>query len=98
MKHAHWILVFSLACGSAWADEDISKVNGRISAEAGKTYGDLETVNGSIEIGAATQTKNVETVNGSIQVGEHARTGGVSTVNGGIRLGSKVVVLSLIHI
>ncbi|MEA9560918.1 hypothetical protein [Xanthomonas campestris] len=92
MKHAHWILVFSLACGSAWADEDISKVNGRISAEAGKTYGDLETVNGSIEIGAATQTKNVETVNGSIQVGEHARTGGVSTVNGGIRLGSKVVV------
>ncbi|WDJ47349.1 hypothetical protein JH286_21685 [Xanthomonas campestris pv. campestris] len=87
MKHAHWILVFSLACGSAWADEDISKVNGRISAEAGKTYGDLETVNGSIEIGAATQTKNVETVNGSIQVGEHARTGGVSTVNGDITVG-----------
>ncbi|KLD72203.1 hypothetical protein [Xanthomonas pisi] len=92
MKPQYLLLVLSLACSTAWADEDISKVNGRISAEAGKTYGGLETVNGSIEIGAGAQTKDVETVNGGIKIGDGARTGGVSTVNGAISLGQKVIV------
>ena len=26
MKHAHWILVFSLACGSAWARTPVSAI------------------------------------------------------------------------
>ncbi|MCC8555906.1 hypothetical protein [Xanthomonas hortorum] len=92
MKSQHLLLMVSLVCTSAWANEDISKVNGRISAEAGQSYGALDTVNGSIEIGAGAQIKSVETVNGSIQIGERARTGGVSTVNGAITLGQKVVV------
>ncbi|MEB1609665.1 hypothetical protein VDQ74_07125 [Xanthomonas campestris pv. campestris] len=92
MKPQHLLLALSLVCASAWADEDISKVNGRISAEAGKVYGGLDTVNGSIEVGAGAQTRKVETVNGSIQIGDNARTGDVSTVNGAITLGQKVVV------
>ncbi|APP75941.1 hypothetical protein [Xanthomonas vesicatoria] len=92
MKPQHLLLALSLVCTSAWADEDISKVNGRISAEPGKAYGGLETVNGSIEIGAGAQTKDVETVNGGIRIGENARTGGVETVNGSITLGQKVIV------
>lgn len=92
MKPQHLLLALSLVCASAWADEDISKVNGRISAEAGKVYGGLDTVNGSIEVGAGAQTRSVETVNGSIQIGDNARTGDVSTVNGAITLGQKVVV------
>ena len=32
--------------------QDIDKVNGSITAEAGQTYGDLETVNGSIHVEA----------------------------------------------
>ncbi|MFY0449209.1 hypothetical protein ACOMHD_14485 [Xanthomonas codiaei] len=92
MKPQVLLLALSLVCASAWADDDISKVNGRISAEAGKVYGGLETVNGSIEVGAGAQTKDVETVNGGIQIGNGARTGGVSTVNGAISLGQKVTV------
>ncbi|MCC4587861.1 hypothetical protein LL962_12240 [Xanthomonas sp. NCPPB 1067] len=92
MKSPHLLLALSLVCTSAWADDDISKVNGRIGAEAGKVYGNLETVNGSIEVAAGAQTKDVETVNGGIQIGNGARTGGVSTVNGGISVGQKVIV------
>ncbi|WP_372392522.1 hypothetical protein ACCQ05_00125 [Xanthomonas sp. NCPPB 3582] len=92
MKPRVLLLTLSLACASAWADDDISKVNGRISAEAGKVYGGLETVNGAIEVGAGAQTKDVETVNGGIQIGNGARTGDVSTVNGAISLGQKVTV------
>ncbi|MCC4604772.1 hypothetical protein [Xanthomonas campestris] len=92
MKPNVLLLTLSLACASAWADDDISKVNGRISAEAGQVYGGLETVNGSIEVGAGAQTKDVETVNGGIQIGNGARTGSVSTVNGAISLGQKVTV------
>ncbi|KOR43946.1 hypothetical protein ADT25_11570 [Xanthomonas oryzae] len=92
MKPQILLLALSLVCTSAWADEDVSKVNGRISADAGKTYGSLETVNGSIEIGAGAQTKHVETVNGGIRIGDNARTGGVETVNGAITLGQKVTV------
>ncbi|KPL48706.1 hypothetical protein XAXN_12100 [Xanthomonas axonopodis] len=92
MKPQILLLALTLVCTSAWADENVSKVNGRISADAGKTYGALETVNGSIEIGAGAQTKNVETVNGGIRIGDNARTGGVETVNGSITLGQKVTV------
>ncbi|AZR25191.1 hypothetical protein [Xanthomonas vasicola] len=92
MKPQILLLALTLVCTSAWADDDVSKVNGRISADAGKIYGSLETVNGSIEIGAGAQTKNVETVNGGIRIGDNARTGGVETVNGAITLGQKVTV------
>lgn len=92
MKPQILLLALSLVCTSAWADEDVSKVNGKISADAGKTYGALETVNGPIEIGAGAQTKNVETVNGGIRIGDNARTGGVETVNGSITPGQKVIV------
>lgn len=92
MKPQSLLLALSLLSTSAWADEDISKVNGRISAEPGRSYGDLETVNGSIEVGAGAQTRDVETVNGGIRIGENARTGGVETVNGSITVGQKVTV------
>jgi len=86
------LLVLALASGSAWADEDISKVNGRITAEAGRQYGGLETVNGGISIQDNATTGDAETVNGGITVGNNARTGGLSTVNGQISIGQKGVV------
>ncbi|WP_312320954.1 hypothetical protein [Stenotrophomonas sp.] len=79
-----------LPIGSAWAVEDVSKVNGSIKAEAGQAYGDLETVNGSIRVGAGATTHSIETVNGGIDIEEGARTGSVSTVNGKITLGPRV--------
>ncbi|PPV07620.1 hypothetical protein XBLMG947_1609 [Xanthomonas bromi] len=84
MKLRILLLALSLVCTSAWA-EDISKVNGKISADAGKTYGALDTVNGSIEIGVGAQTRTVETVNGSITLGQKVTvSGGLETVNGSI--------------
>ncbi|MEQ4574892.1 MAG: hypothetical protein ABN502_08140 [Gammaproteobacteria bacterium] len=85
-------LAVALAGGPAWADEDISKVNGRIVAEAGRQYGDLDTVNGSIEIGEGAKVREAQTVNGGISVGAHAQTRGLSTVNGSINVGAQAIV------
>jgi DUF4097 and DUF4098 domain-containing protein YvlB len=85
-------LVMALAASPAWADEDISKVNGRIVAEAGRQYGDLDTVNGGISIKDGARTGSAETVNGGITVGTKAQTGALSTVNGSINVGAQTIV------
>ncbi len=95
MKHHHSLsalLALALVSGAAWANEDVSKVNGRITAEAGKQYGGLSPVNGGISIEDNATTGDAETVNGGITVGANARTGGLSTVNGQISVGPKVTV------
>jgi len=86
-------LALSLAAvaSTAAAQEDISKVNGSISAEPGQRYGDLDTVNGSIRVDDGVETGDIETVNGGIKVGDGARTGSISTVNGGVRLAGGVI-------
>jgi DUF4097 and DUF4098 domain-containing protein YvlB len=73
----------------AFAQQDIDKVNGGITAEAGQQYGDLETVNGSIKLGSGSRSDDVETVNGGISGGDDVQAGSLSTVNGGIRLGER---------
>ncbi|MCL1635925.1 hypothetical protein M2650_14970 [Luteimonas sp. SX5] len=85
-------LAFALAAalgiagaGPAAAQEDVNKVNGSITANAGQAYGDLETVNGSIRIEAGARVESAQTVNGSIKVAERAQTRDLGTVNGGIR-------------
>lgn len=85
-------LVLALSAGAACAKEDISKVNGRITAQAGQEYGDLDTVNGGVTIEDRAITGDAESVNGGITVGSGARTGGLSTVNGQISVGQKTIV------
>lgn len=85
-------LTLALCAAPAFAAEDISKVNGSISAESGQTYGDLETVNGSIRIAGGATTQDAGTVNGSISVGDKATVGSLETVNGSIKLERDVVV------
>lgn len=92
IRHA-LLLTLALSAAPAFAhDDDTSKVNGSIHAEAGRSYGNLDTVNGGIRIDAKATTGSAETVNGGIDVGDGARTGGLETVNGGIRLGRDVQV------
>ena len=67
---------------------DVSKVNGSITAEAGQTYGDLDTVNGSIRLQDQARTGNVETVNGSVRAGDGIQSRNLGTVNGSIRIGT----------
>ena len=69
--------------------QDIDKVNGGITAQAGQAYGDLSTVNGGIDLEAGVHAQDVETVNGAIEAGDDVSTGSVSTVNGGIRFGQR---------
>jgi DUF4097 and DUF4098 domain-containing protein YvlB len=78
-------LALSLAL-PAFAAQDVDKVNGSITVEAGQEAGDLSTVNGSIRIGAGARTGKAETVNGSITVAENVTAGGLETVNGSIRV------------
>lgn len=83
-----FLLALALNAPLAYAQQDIDKVNGSITAEAGQAYGDLGTVNGSINIETGATARDAETVNGSIKVGDNAHTGDLSTVNGSIRIGS----------
>jgi len=81
------VLPLALALSApAFAAQDIDKVNGSITVEAGQTVGDLETVNGSIKIGAGARAGKAETVNGSITVAENVEAAGLETVNGSIRV------------
>jgi DUF4097 and DUF4098 domain-containing protein YvlB len=92
------VLAFALAMPAAFADgqpavgQDVDKVNGSITAEAGQAYGNLQTVNGGIHVEANARTGNVGTVNGSIHVADGAQVGGLETVNGGVRAGQHVVI------
>ena len=85
----------ALASGGALAQEDISKVNGGVSAEAGQTYRDLSTVNGGIRIGDGARRRNAETVNGGIRGGDGVQAEDMETVNGGINLGARAQVDTL---
>lgn len=85
----------ALSTGAAFAQQDISKVNGGVEAEAGQTYRDVSTVNGGIRIGDGARARNVETVNGGIRAGDGIVVEDMETVNGGIQIGARVQAESL---
>ena len=86
------LLTLALATTPALAQQDVSTVNGSVSADAGQAYGDLETVNGSVSIAAGATVEDASTVNGSITVGDKAQAASLETVNGAIRVGKDVQV------
>ena len=86
------LLTLALATTPALAQQDVSKVNGSVSADAGQAYGDLETVNGSVSIAAGATVEDASTVNGSITVGDKTQAASLETVNGAIRIGKDVQV------
>lgn len=81
--------LIALSSTTALANDDVSKVNGSITVDAGQIRGDVETVNGSIRIGDNAAVDEASTVNGSISVGNNSRASRLETVNGSIRAGSK---------
>jgi DUF4097 and DUF4098 domain-containing protein YvlB len=80
------------AASPAYAQQDIDKVNGSITAEAGQRYGDLETVNGSIRLEDGATVDEASTVNGAIEGGDNVTARSVETVNGAIRFGRKAKI------
>lgn len=85
-------LSLALAAAPALAQQDIDKVFGGITAEAGKEYRNLESVNGGITIREGATVRSAETVNGGITVQARARLGSTETVNGGITIGADAEV------
>lgn len=86
------VLCAGAASGPAFAQQDIDKVNGSITAEGGQRYGDLETVNGSIRLEDGASVDEASTVNGSIQGGDEVSARSVETVNGAIKFGRKAKI------
>lgn len=80
-------LSLALAAAPVFADENIDKVFGGITAEAGREYGSLSSVNGGITVREGATVRKADTVNGGISVESNASVGTAETVNGGIRLG-----------
>jgi predicted acyltransferase (DUF342 family) len=76
----------------AAAAQDIDKINGEITVDAGQHAGDVHSVNGGIQIGANAIVQSASTVNGSIHLGENALAASLHTVNGSLtlRTGSRV--------
>lgn len=84
-----------LAAGPALAQQNIEKVSGGITAEAGQDYGSLETVNGGITVREGATVGSAETVNGGISIDDRARIGSVEAVNGSISLGEEASARSI---
>lgn len=85
-------IALTLSVFSALADNDISHVNGGITAIAGQQYGNLSTVNGGIRLQPGAQAKDLDTVNGGIILGDNTQVSSVNAVNGGIKAGEHVKI------
>lgn len=85
-------LTLALCLPLAVAAQDIDKINGEVSVDAGQHAGDVHSVNGSVDIGAGAIVHNASTVNGTINLGENAQADTLHTVNGSLTLnqGSRV--------
>lgn len=69
--------------------QDIEKVNGAVTAEAGRTYGDVTTVNGSVTLEDGARVEDAETVNGSVRAGDNIEARSLATVNGRVAVGTQ---------
>lgn len=80
------LLIALSVSGAALADDDISKVNGSATVEAGQHAGDVHSVNGSVRIGDRAVVQKASTVNGAVELGESATAAVLKTVNGSVTL------------
>lgn len=81
-------LVLAISLPLAAAAQDIDKVNGEITVDAGQHAGDVHTVNGAIDIGPNAVVQSASAVNGAVDLGENAQAASLSTVNGSLSMGA----------
>lgn len=67
--------------------QDISKINGTVSVNAGEHAGNVSAVNGSVTIGERATVQEASTVNGAVELGSGAQADSLHTVNGAVALG-----------
>jgi DUF4097 and DUF4098 domain-containing protein YvlB len=85
-------LLFAFSAVALGAAENLSRVNGGIRVDAGRTVGDVSSVNGSITIGTGSSAREVTTVNGSVHIDARGNVQSAGTVNGAITLDEEVQV------
>ena len=61
-------LSLALAAAPAFAEQDLEKMNGAVTAEAGREYGTVSSMNGSVTIREGATVRQAETVNGAITI------------------------------
>jgi hypothetical protein len=89
MRPTLFALAFCLLPLAAVAsDNDIDKVLGSVTVEAGQHAGNVSSVNGSVHIGDHAVVRKASTVNGSLDLGDQTQADELDTVNGGIHLGA----------
>ena len=81
------LLTIALLLPLAVAAQDISKVNGSVTVDAGQHAGDVSTINGEVTIDDGATVQKASTVNGSISLGDKVQADAIETTNGGIELG-----------
>lgn len=89
------LIVLSLltVCSTAYAQKDVSKVNGSVEIAAGEHVGSANTVNGSVKLGDGSTVKDATTVNGGIKAGNSVVVDDdATTVNGDIHFGTKATI------
>ncbi len=92
MRPVSHMLALALLLPLAAAAQDISKVNGSVSVDAGQHAGAVHSVNGSVNIGDGATVQEASTVNGSVHLGNKAQAASLHTVNGGESLGESAQV------
>ncbi|WP_233840593.1 hypothetical protein [Dyella sp. 2HG41-7] len=85
-------LTLALILPLAATGQDISKINGTVSVNAGEHAGNVSAVNGSVSIGDRATVQEASTVNGAVELGSGAQANSLHTVNGSVSLdqGAKV--------
>ena len=92
MRSIWHTLAFVLLLPQAAMAQDISKVNGSVSVDAGQHAGAVHSVNGSVNIGEGAVVQDASTVNGSVHLGAKAQAASLHTVNGAQTLGENAQV------
>ena len=83
--------IFSLPV-SSYAAEDLDKVFGSLTVDAGQSVGNVSLVNGAITLEQNSRAKAVDTVNGSIDLYSGVQLNSATTVNGSIEVAESVTV------
>ncbi|MDG2525147.1 hypothetical protein P6166_07240 [Stenotrophomonas sp. HITSZ_GD] len=96
MHASRSILWLALAVATpALAQQNLSKVSGDITTQAGQQYGALSSVSGDVHVAGNVQAAGVHTVSGDIRIDSGATIGNVGNTSGNIKAADNVKLADL---
>ena len=88
MNRCSVLALLMLTAGAYAGAPDISRINGTLRVDDGRSCGDASTVNGAILVGEHASIRSAHTVNGRIVLGANSVAESLGTVNGSISVGT----------